>query len=66
MARTYVVRQTVWNAGRKKGRVTSAITLLNRIALDATGRKENRALIEQIEATLVHLKEYKEKLNTHY
>ena len=55
--------QPVWNAGRKKGRVTSAITLLNRIALDATGRKENAHLISVLEMAVKELKDYKERLN---
>lgn len=61
--RTYTIpSDAVWNAGRKKANVTKAITLLNRIAVDATGRPENKTLIDSLERSVQDLKKYKERL----
>lgn len=61
--RLYNVSTHVWNAGRKKARVTSAIKLLNRISVDATGREENQVLIGCLAIAIEELKEYKDRLN---
>lgn len=56
--------QATWNAGRKKANVTKAITLLNRIQVDAMGRKENASLDASLTVAIEELKEYKQRLLT--